>query len=147
MSGGHRTARAALPISAEDAFTTAPGTTRYDLVCRPEIVETAVSLLRRWAEDRALNEAARQRFLALSFAGLTHGLRYDPRGLTVLMRWLDPDRVRLDLRWLGGLGVTRTTVAESDLECTESTFDALADDWGFGLNPTGWVHWSVIDTS
>lgn len=123
------------------------GVTRFDVVCHPHVVETVTTLTRRWADDRALSDVARERLSAVVRAALGHGLRFDPRAVVVLIQWLDPDRVRVDVRWLGCSDTARATPAMNDVQATISTLDTMADQWGFGGGQRGWVHWMIVATS
>lgn len=123
-----------------------PGITRFDLVCRPYFGDAVLGLTRRWATDRALNRLAAERLANLVCAGVAHGQRFDPRGVTVVIRWEDPDRVRLDLRWLGCAKAARPSKDIDEVRETISTLDRCADEWGLGRSRLGWVHWMVFDT-
>jgi anti-anti-sigma factor len=137
-----------VPGSASaDATPTTPGVTRFDLLCHPEVVESVLALTRRWAEDRALSYAARERLATLTRAAMAHGLQFDPRRVTLLVRWLDLDRVRLELKWFGCSGAARPGTASSDVTATIATLDALSDEWGVGRRGDGWLHWIVADTT
>ncbi|WP_460709679.1 STAS domain-containing protein [Nocardioides dilutus] len=122
------------------------GVTRLDLVCGPDVARTAQELTRRWARDRALPAASVSRLGALVLAAITHGLRFDPRSVTIAVRWVDLDRVRVDVRWKGCSATARPAGASGDLESTTGTLDALAEDWGFSTNAWGPVQWMVLDT-
>ena len=134
--------------SASDAGTrTRLGVVRLDLVCQPQVVETVLVATRRWGKDRALSNLACERLTALVHAAMVHGLRFDPRGVTLLIRWLDPDRVRLDLRWHGCSSTARVALADGDVGATIATLDTLAEEWGFGSSRRGSIQWMVVDTS
>jgi anti-anti-sigma factor len=137
----HRPARSADAEPAPEI-----GVTRLDLVCGPQVAQTAHELTRRWAQDRALSVTATKRLASLVLAAVAHGLRFDPRSLTITMRWLDPDRVRIDVRWKGCSGTARASAAEGDLESTAGTLDAFAQEWGFGTSSWGPIQWMVLDT-
>jgi len=124
----------------------APGITRFDAVCGPQITETVLELSRRWAEDRGLSIGARAGLLALVRVAIEHGLRFAPRGVTLLIGWLDPDHVRLVVRWHGRSGTARASVAANSVGSTLSTLDRLADDWGVTDRGGDAVHWVVFDT-
>jgi hypothetical protein len=124
----------------------APGVTRFDVVCRSHFVDTVLALTRRWAEDRALQDGAVTRLVRLMRAAVVHGRRFDPRGVTLLIRWQDPDRVRLDLRWRGCTRTARPSKAGDDVGATISTLDGSADEWGVVRRGHGWAHWMVFDT-
>jgi hypothetical protein len=123
------------------------GVTRFDVVCHPHVVETVLTLTRRWADDRALSDVARERLSAVVRAALGHGLRFDPRAVVIRIQWLDADRVRVDVRWLGCSETARPMPAKNDVQATISTLDTLADQWGFGGGQRGWVHWMTVATT
>lgn len=123
-----------------------PGVTRIDVVCQPQAVGTVLAATRRWADDRALPVVACERLTGLVYAAIGYGLRFDPRGVTLLIRWIDPDRIRLDLRWHGCSATARESTADCDVSETISTLDAIAETWGFGRGRRGPVHWMVVDT-
>ena len=79
-------------------------------------------------------------------AAMEHGLRFDPRGLTMTLRWRDVDRVRIDVWWEGCRSTARRGVNDGDLESTAAALDVLAEDWGFATSRSGPVQWMVIDT-
>lgn len=125
---------------------TPPGVTRFDLVCRPGAMETVLTLTRRWAEDRALRDRASARLAVLVRAAMAHGLRFEPRAMTLLVRWLDRDRVRVDLRWFDCSGAARPSPGADEVGATMWLLDTVADTWGIGRKGSGWVHWIVVDT-
>ncbi|MDF1605795.1 hypothetical protein [Nocardioides sp. YIM 152315] len=140
--GGH----AAVPQEVPADLATPPGVARFDLLCHREVVETAVRLTDRWADDRALTGVDRERLVSLTHAAMTHGLRFEPSRMTLLIRWLDLDRVRLDLRWVGCSSTALPGTASRDVDATISTLDAIADEWGVGHSGSDWVHWIVAET-
>ena len=81
----------------------------------------------------------------LTSAALGHGLLYQPRGVSVAMRWADVDRVRVDVRWHGCTRVSEGTVSSQQLESTVALFDALAVGWGFGHGSPS--QWMVVDSA
>ncbi len=123
-----------------------PGVSRYHLPCGPRTEGDTVELVRRWGRDRALPARAMDRLCLLTAAAMAAGTRYRPRSVTVLLRWVDPDRVRLDVQWHGPRGVPPDAVAEPDVMATAHLVDALADTWGVegGSTPAQWM---VLDTS
>lgn len=124
----------------------AAGVTRFDLICSAQTTETVQKLTRRWCEDRALSSSAVDRLVMLVRAAVGHGLRFAPGGVTLMLRWLDVDRVRIDVRWYGCRATARLATAESDLESTAAALDVLAENWGFATSRTGPVQWMVVDT-
>ena len=143
MSRGQALRRA---VSFGDGCAPLVGVTRMDLVCSPGIGSTAQALARRWGEDRALSGVAVERLAALVLAAIGHGARFDPRAVTITLRWLDLDRVRVDVRWHGCLEIARLPAADGEVESTAATLDAFAEDWGFGTNSSGPIQWMVLNT-
>lgn len=126
---------------------TEPGVSRFDVICQPGIVDTVLDLTSRWADDRALPENARRRLGYLLGAAVEHGTRFEPRALTMLVRWVGVERVRIDLRWYGGTDAARQERPEQALAGTIATLDALATEWGLGHNGSAWIQWIVADVS
>ncbi len=124
----------------------APGVSQYHLICGPHVRDATVELLGRWAQDRAVPTSGADRLTLLSSAAIAHGLLFRPRAVTVSLRWVDPDRVRVDLRWHGVAGVAPGSVTQAKLDSTIAIFDAVADNWGFGHGSTT-THWLVLDTA
>ena len=124
-----------------------PGVSRFDVICQPGIVETVLGLIARWADDRALPENARRRLGYLMGAAVEHGTRFEPRALTVSVRWVGVERVRVDLRWYGGADAARQERPAQALAGTIATLDALAEEWGLGHNGSAWIQWIVADVS
>jgi hypothetical protein len=122
------------------------GVTRVDLVCGPQVAHTALELVRRWGRDRALSSTAMVRLSSLVLAAVSHGLRFNPRSVTITLRWVDLDRVRVDVRWRNCSRTAIPVEADGDLESTAGTLDALAEDWGFATSSWGPVQWMVFDT-
>ncbi len=124
-----------------------PGVSRFDVICQPGIVDTVLDLMARWADDRALPENARRRLGYLMGAAVEHGTRFEPRALTMLVRWVDVEQVRVDLRWYGGADAALPERPEQALAGTVATLDALAAEWGLGHNGTAWIQWIVADVA
>jgi hypothetical protein len=124
----------------------AVGVTRFDMICNARTPVTVAGLARRWGEDRVLSAAAVGRLAMLVRAAMEHGLRFDPRGVTMTLRWLDVDRVRIDVWWDGCSSTARRARFDGDLESTAAALDVLAEDWGFTTSRSGPVQWMVIDT-
>lgn len=131
---------------ATDTDGTQPGVTRFDLVCRTGIVENVLALTRRWAEDRALRDRASARLAVLVRAAMAHGLRFDPRTMTLQVRWLDRDRIRVDLRWFDCAAAAKPSPGADRVGATTWLLDTVANTWGIGRTRNGWVHWIVVDT-
>ena len=134
------------PTDPEARAATLLGITRLDIVRSPRIVEAAQDLVHQWGRDRALSMTALGCLAALVDAAVAHGLRFDPRAVTIRICWVDPDRVRVELRWHGCSGAAPAPVASGELESTVATLDAYAEQWGFRISNSGPVHWMVIDT-
>ena len=124
-----------------------PGVTRFDVLCGPRAVETVLRLLGTWADDRALAQHARTRLTHVMDAALDHGLRFEPRAVTISVRWVDVERVRVDLRWFGGAEAARRQRAGRDLSTTIATLEALTVEWGVGRRAGVAVQWVVADVS
>ena len=137
--------RAANRLREVDAPVEAPGVSRFNLICGPDVRDTCDHLVRRWAEDRAVPGRATERLCLVTSAAIGHGLMYRPRAVTLAVSWLDLDRVRVDLRWHGCGGVASHQVSARQLESTVAILDALSESWGFG-DGTRKTQWMVIDT-
>ncbi len=137
-----------VPVEAEAP----PGVTRFDVVCRPQVEDVeevegvVLELVDRWSEDRALRTDARARLVGVVRSAMGHGLQFEPRGLTVLIRWLDLDRVQVDLRWWRCSPTSSPGSSGQDLETTLATLDTLAAGWGVHRAGSRWVLWLVVDT-
>jgi hypothetical protein len=138
--------RAAKWLPEVDGPGDAPGVSRFDLICGPDVRETSDHLVRRWAEDRALPGRATERLCLVASAAVGHGLMYRPRAVTLAVSWADLDRVQVDLRWHGCAGVASEGVSAHQLDSTVAILDALADSWGFG-DGTRKTQWIVVDAS
>jgi hypothetical protein len=118
-----------------------------DLVCGPHVARTAHDLVLRWGRDRALSAAALGRLSALVLAAMAHGLRFDPRRVGIAMRWIDLDRVRVDVTWKGcSATAVPSAIDDEELDATAETLDTYAAEWGFGTGRTGPIQWMVLDT-
>lgn len=133
-------------MSGPQTLDTRLGVTRFELACEPELDGAVLAAIRGWAEDRVLSEVAIERLVVLVRAANAHGLRFDPKEVVVLIRWLDPDRVRVDLQWLGGAETARATTTGHDVESTMLTLDTLSDAWGVDDEASGRLLWMVLDT-
>jgi hypothetical protein len=122
------------------------GITRLDFVCSPHLGPTAQALARRWGEDRALPARAVDRIATLVAAAVGHGLRFGPKSMTLALRWLDLDRVFIDVRWHKCLSTAASSVHEGGIESTVAIFDSLSAEWGFGASASGPAQWMVVDT-
>jgi hypothetical protein len=147
-----RAQRIPWPSSTSRSGEPTVGVTRIDLVCGPAIEQTAEALTRRWAQDRALRGPIVERLATLALTATEHGLRFGPRGLTLQIRWLDLDRIRLEVRWHGGSSTAHPSSrdpsrARSQIEQVAATLDELADGWGLSSDANAAVHWMVVDTS
>jgi hypothetical protein len=113
---------------------------------RPGIDQTLMSATSQWVQSRVLPGPAGERLACLVRAALSHGARFAPRAVTLLIRWQDPSRVRVDLRWVGASHTATAAHPGPDLATSTAVFDAFADAWGVGPRRNGWVHWMVVDT-
>jgi hypothetical protein len=124
---------------------TVPEGTRMDLVCGPRVAATARDMARRWGEDRTLSEAAVTRLTALVHAAVGHGLRFGPRAVTVTVRWIDPDRMRVAVRWNASWALALSSLDDGVLDQTVAILDAFSQEWGFCAGRHGPVHWMVLE--
>ena len=127
------------------------GVTRIDLVCGPAIEQTAEALTRRWAQDRALRGPITERLATLALTATEHGLRFEPRGLTLQIRWLDLDRIRLEVRWHGCSSTAHPSSRDpsrvrGEIAQVAAVLDEMADEWGISSDAPAPVHWMVLDT-
>ncbi|WP_156390979.1 MULTISPECIES: hypothetical protein [unclassified Nocardioides] len=120
--------------------------TTFDLDCRPGVDRRAVTATRRWAEDRAVGAQARERLVCLALAAVEHALRFDPARVAILLRWLDLDRILLDVGALGCSGTARHGVDPCDVKEATPVFDALAQEWGVRAIERGWSLWMGVTT-
>lgn len=144
MSGGH--AQRTLVNEADPALAAMVGVTRFDLACSQQVGYAAQALARRWAEDRALPATSVDCITTLVLAAVRHGLRFGPKAMTITLRWLDPDRVLIDVSWHRCRGMAVSSVDTADLESTADVFETLTVDWGFGASGFAPRQWMVVDT-
>lgn len=123
-----------------------PGVTRLDVMWRPGSDETVMAATANWVQSRVLPGPAGDRVACLVRAALNHGSRFAPRAATLLIRWQDHSRVRIDVRWVGATYTATDLGLDPDQEVSTAVFDAFADEWGVGPRPSGWVQWMIIDT-
>lgn len=119
-----------------------PGVTRYDLACTPRASEVAGDASRRWCADRAVPQRASARIVLLTQAATKHGLGLRPRTVALRLRWLDVDRVEVDVH---SRGCSRSTVSD-DSSPPSDVFDAASEGWGLRVRASDTVHWFVVDT-
>ena len=124
-----------------------PGVSRFDVICQPHLVDTVLDLIARWADDRALSQNGRRKLAYLMGAAVEHGTRFAPRALTVFVRWVDVERIRVDLRWYGCADAACREQPAHGLAGTISTLDALAVEWGLGHTGGAWIQWIVADVA
>ena len=122
------------------------GITRLNLACSPQLGCAAQALARRWGEDRALPVGAVNRMATLVAAAVGHGLRFGPKSMTIALRWLDLDRVLIDVTWHQCLSTAASSAHEGDVQSTMAVFDSLSPTWGFGASDSGPAQWMVVDT-
>lgn len=137
--------RAAYENVGVSATVHVPGVSRFDLICSARVQEAGDQHVRRWAQDRALPTRAIDRLSLLTWAALGHGLRHGPRAVTVILRWVDLDRVRVDVQWHGPTRAARSSVSSQQVEASIALFDAVAETWGFGHGSPG-SQWMILDT-
>ena len=123
-----------------------PGVTRLDVMWLPGSDETLMAATTHWVQSRVLPGPAGERVACLVSAALSHGARFAPRAVTLLIRWEDHSRVRVDVRWVGASHTATVRAPGGDVECSTAVFDAFADEWGVGPRRNGWVQWMVVDT-
>jgi|GEM_PF-6959108 len=121
------------------------GVTRTELACGPETAETAARLARQWGQDRVIGSAAVDRLVDVVLAAVTNGLRFGPTRVTLTLKWLDLDRVRVDAEWTGCSRVASSHENSYDVESTVATLEALTEHWGFGATRSGPIQWMVLD--
>ncbi|HRD59420.1 hypothetical protein [uncultured Nocardioides sp.] len=114
---------------------------RIDVVCGPEVLETVLALTHRWGVEHGVDEVDQARLSTLVRAAVEHGGRFRPRGLSLLISRHEPGQVRIDLRWHGSSG---SALVEGDVREIIATLDAFADRWGFSGSGTDPVHWMVV---
>ncbi|MFC6043321.1 hypothetical protein ACFP8W_01845 [Nocardioides hankookensis] len=121
-----------------------PGVTRFDLECHPRLDHDALAVTRRWADDRALGARGRERLVCLTLAAVQHGLRFGPTRLTILLRWLDVDLVRLDVTWNESATPALAGTDPHDVGEAAPIFDGLAREWDVSTTGTGWGQWMIL---
>lgn len=143
--------RAVAVSGVADETADAPGTTRFHLVGSPAATTAARDLVRAWCRDRAVPGQAADRLVVLVQAALRVALERDPRRVAVGLRWLDPDRIILDVRSRGcsapGLVAGRPGRRSAHPSPAAMVFDAAAQGWGSRLRATESVQWFVVDTT
>lgn len=75
------------------------GVRRVDLAWDSSTRQAASRYVRSWARDRALSSSVIDRMSAAVGAELVVGPPFEARGVTLRLRWLDLDRVGVELRW------------------------------------------------
>ena len=104
-----------------------------------------VAVARRWCVDRALRPWTLMTVASLMSEAVSYGLRHGAQGLDLSIRWVDLDRVRLELAWRG-CGA-RPMTADPVGQASVPLFDRLADAWGVEAAADGeaW-QWFDVDT-
>ena len=129
----------------------APGTTRFHLSGNPAATTAARDLVRAWCRDRAVPGLAADRLVVLVQAATRVALEGDPRRVAVGLRWLDPDRIILDVRSRGcsraGPVAGRPGRRSPHTSPAEVVFDVAAQGWGSRLRATESVQWFLVDTT
>lgn len=125
-----------------------PGRTRIDLTGSPQAEDAARDATRRWCADRAVPIRAAARIVLLTQAATRQGLRWDPRAVGLGLRWLDADRVAVDVcsRDCSRLP-DRAASTGTDAGPTAALFDAATEDWGLRVHAHDEVRWFVVDTT
>lgn len=141
------------PTTRCDVSPPVPPTGHFDLTRgethAPERVATLVRgvevAARKWCQDRALPPATETTVACLLRDAVTCTARVRPRGLTLTIRWVDLDHVRLELVWLD-CKAGASTVGEQ-AERSAPAFDELADGWGIAaVGATDAWQWFDVDT-
>ncbi len=127
--------------------TPGPGVTTYDLGGDPRATDAARDLTHRWCTDRAVPVRAADRIVLLAQAATRHGIGLDPRAVALGLRWLDADRVGVDVRscdctHLPGSASPDTRGAGP----TADVFDTTSESWGLRVRAPDAIHWFVVDT-
>jgi hypothetical protein len=129
----------------------APGTTRFHLLGSPAATPAARDRVRAWCRDRAVPGEAADRLVVLVQAATRVALERDPRRVAVGLRWLDPDRIILDVRSRGcsspGPVAGRPGRRSPHASPAAVVFDVAAQAWGSRLRATESVQWFVVDTT
>jgi hypothetical protein len=141
----------ATPGVAADDGADAPGTTRFHLLANPTATTAARDLVRAWCRDRAVPGQAADRLAVLVQTATRVALERDPRRLAIGLRWLDPDRVILDVRSRGcsspGPVTARHGRRSAHTSPAAMVFDVTSQGWGSRLRATESVQWFVVDTT
>lgn len=139
------------PAGVADTGADAPGTTRFHLLGNPTATTAARDLVREWCRDRAVPGHAADRLVVLVQAATRVALERDPRRVAVGLRWLDPDRIILDVRSRGcsspGPVAGRHGRRSPHASPAAVVFDVAAQGWGSRLRATESVQWFVVDTT
>lgn len=128
-----------------------PGTTRFHLLGNPTATTSARDLVRGWCRDRAVPSQAADRLVVIVQTATRLALERHPRRIAVGLRWLDPDRVILDVRSKGCTATrpsgSRTGRRPSHTSPLTSVFDIASQGWGSRLRATESVQWFLVDTT
>ncbi len=133
----------ALPVETADG----PGVTRFHFIGNTEAEPAACDRARRWCTDRAVPAPAADRIVLLVRAATSLALELDPRRVAVGMRWLDADRVVVDVCSRGratSCSAARARAARAG--SSTIVFDAASEGWGLQHRATESVHWFVVNT-
>jgi hypothetical protein len=117
-----------------DVWPPVPVAGHFDLAASPDDATVPSSrgavqaVVRKWCIDRALRPRTVSTVTALAGEAVSCGHRVGARGLSLRLRWLDLDRMRIELSWHGcdAAVLTRSDAVRS----RTGTFDRLADSWG-----------------
>lgn len=122
------------------------GVSTITLASGPQIRAQVEDFMRRWAQDRALSSSASERLRRSASAAVGHGLMVRPLRLTLSVRWIDLDRVRLEFRWHGCTSASSTS--RDDDRAWTAALAALgteAQSWGV-RRAQETIQWMVLDS-
>ncbi len=106
---------------------------------------SVMAVARKWCVDRALRPATVTTVAYLTGEAVSCGRRVGAKGLSLRMRWLDLDRMRIELDWHGCRAAALS--ADEALQPSVCPFDRLADGWGVEARGVDESHqWFDIDT-
>ncbi|WP_203231381.1 hypothetical protein [Nocardioides caldifontis] len=135
-----RPAVGAQPATVDDG----PGVTHVEVPCDRRPPEATEALVRRWGRDRALPAPAVDDLCRVAREALVPDLPEGAHHLTLSLRWVDLDRVRVDLRWHGPPGALAGSAPEAGT-ATAPVLDEVAESWGAATDAS--AQWVVVDTS
>ena len=104
-----------------------------------------LAIARAWCADRALGPGIVAAVTDLVREALSCGCRSGAAEVSMTIRWIDLDRMRIELVWHDAVASAMTQDGEQRASTDE--FDRLTDRWG--VRPTGAsesCHWFDVDT-